>query len=128
MSRRQEAKERLKIALFVNAAGGKELPVVIGKSAKPGCFKGLKNIRKPAVVPYYSNKKAWMNTEVMNDILTAVNRRLKKESRNILLLLDNVSSHDSRLQSKFSNIKDVFLPKNTTLRLQPLDAGIIKEF
>ena len=38
-----------------------------------------------------------MNTEVTNDILTAVNRRLKKESRNILLLLDNVSSHASKL-------------------------------
>ena len=68
----KKAKERLTVALFVNAAGGKELPVVIGKSAKPRCFKGLKNIRKPAGVPYYSNKRAWMNTEVMNNILTAV--------------------------------------------------------
>ena len=47
----------------------------------------------------------------LNNILTAVNRRLKKESRSILLLLDNVSSHDSKLQCKFSNIKVVFLPK-----------------
>ena len=44
----KKAKERLTVALFVNAAGGKELPVVIGKSAKPICFKGLKNVRKPA--------------------------------------------------------------------------------
>ena len=46
----------------------------------------------------------------------------------MILFLDNVSSHSPDLVSKFSNIKVVFLPKNTTSRLQPLDAGIIKNF
>lgn len=42
--------------------------------------------------------------------------------------MDNVSSHSPELKDKFSNIKVVFLPVNTTSRLQPLDAGIIKNF
>ena len=46
----------------------------------------------------------------------------------MLLLVDNVSSHNPELKDKFSNIKVVFLPTNTTSRLQPLDAGIIKNF
>ena len=66
---------------------------------------------------YFSNSKAWMNTEIM---LTNLNWRLVREGRNILLLMDIVSSHSPDLRDRFSNIKVVFLPVNTTLRLQPL--------
>ena len=69
-----------------------------------------------------------MNARIMDTILSELNRRLVKEKRNILLLLDNVSSHTPDLKEKFSNIKVVFLPVNTTSKLQPLDAGIIKNF
>ena len=30
------------------------------------------------------------------------------------------------MDDKFSNIKAVFLPKDTTSRFQPLDAGIVR--
>ena len=122
-------KERLTIAFFANAAGGKEQPIVIAKAAKPRCFKGItKDPKKPKGIPYYSNPNDWMNTEVMTDILIVLNKRLVKQGRNILLSIDNVSSHDPALKDRFSNIKIIFLPKNTTSRLQPLDAGIIKNF
>ena len=124
----KKSKERITVAFFANAAGGMELPVVIGKSTKPRCFKGIKDFKKPAGIPYYSNQKAWMNAEIMDSMLAALNRRLKMEKRNILLLMDNVSSHLPELKGKFSNIHVVFLPKNTTSKLQPLDAGIIKNF
>ena len=68
-----------------------------------------------------------MTTEIMFAILTKLNRKLSREKRKILLL-DNVSSHSQELKERFRNIKVVFLPKNSTSRLQPLDAGIIKNF
>ena len=37
----KKAKERLTICFFVNAAGGRELPIVIGRSANPRCFNTL---------------------------------------------------------------------------------------
>lgn len=81
----------------------------------------------PHGLRYFSNSKAWMNSD-MDTILTNLNRRFVRERRKILLLLDNVSSHSPEFKEKFSNIKVVFLPVNTTSRLQPLDAGIIKNF
>ena len=44
----------------------------------------------------------------------------------ILLFLDNAPCHPQFLKGMFSNIRIEFLPKNTTSRTQPLDAGIIK--
>jgi len=110
------------IAFFANAAGGKYAPIIIGKSASPHCFKGLKDKKMPHGLPYFFNPKAWMNTDIMESILAKLNRRLVKERRNILLM-DNVSSYSPDLKDRFSNIRVVFLPVNTTSRLQPLEAS-----
>ena len=45
-----------------------------------------------------------------------------------MLFLDNAGCHLSDVKDLYSNIKMMFLPPDTTSRLQPLDAGIIKNF
>ena len=50
------------------------------------------------------------------------------KGRKVLLFLDNALSHPKLLQEGLKNIKIEFLPMNTTSRLQPCDAGIIKTF
>lgn len=121
----KQANQRNTWAFFVNAAGEKEDPIVIGKYAKPHCFNNLKDIKRPYGCWYYSNQKAWMNTEIMKEVLARLNEKLKREKRNILLLMDNAPCHPPSIADTFSNITIKFLLKNATSKTQPLDAGII---
>ena len=121
----KQAKQRHTWPFFVNAASEKEDPIVIGTYAKPRCFNNLKDIKRPYGCWYYANAKAWMNTEIMKDVLARLNEKLKRKKRNILLLKDNAPCHPPSIADSFSNISIKFLPKNTTSKTQPLDAGII---
>ena len=67
-----------------------------------------------------------MKSDIMANVLTKLNNKLKRTDQQILLFLDNAPCHPSSIKGMFSNIKIEFLPKNTTSRTQPLDAGIIK--
>lgn len=81
---------------------------------------------------YRFNKKAWMTTELFAEWLERFDRRMKllKKER-VLLLLDNFSGHKaSKLKDlpKLLCTKILYLPANTTSKLQPMDAGIIRNF
>ena len=128
MKRWKICKQRITVLLIVNALGEKEPPIIIGRSLKPRCFKNVKDKRRPCGSYYYANKKAWMDSELMEEILRTLNRKCAAEDRKILLFIDNAPSHPESFIDCFSHVKIVFLPKNTTSKLQPLDAGIIKNF
>ena len=121
----KESKERLTVGVCCNSTGTHKLKlVVIAKFARPRCFG--KVFDPNHIVDYYNNQKAWMTTIIFEDWLKKFNARLRLQNRNILLLVDNATSHNTQLS--FSNITLQFLPPNTTSVLQPCDAGIIRSF
>ena len=69
-----------------------------------------------------------MTTEIMIQVLTALDPKLDVENRNVFLFLDNAPSHPGTLQGNLKNIKLVLLPKDTSFQLQPSDASIIQNF
>jgi hypothetical protein len=128
LSGRKKNKERLSIALCANSDGSHKLPpLVIGKYAKPRCFKNV-NIRNLPMT-YQNNGKAWMLTTTFQEWLQEFDRQVGQKHRRqrVLLLLDNCPSH--KLENLALSYVDVyFLPPNTTAKLQPMDAGIIMSF
>lgn len=63
----------------------------------------------------------------MIELLEGINTKMWRGPREIILFLDNTGCQPVSQQEMFSNIKVVFLSLNTS-RLQPLDAGVIKNF
>ncbi|KAL4090335.1 hypothetical protein QTP88_025194 [Uroleucon formosanum] len=65
-----------------------------------------------------------MTREIFTSWLKDWDKELGKQSRNILLIVDNAGPHPKLIDLK--NIALEFLPPNTTSLVQPLDMGIIK--
>ena len=117
----KKAKERVTVLLNVNTDGSdKRKPLVIGKSAKPRCFKGVKSLP----VTYKANKNAWTTAQTFEEWLKEFDRDMDKANRKVCLLLDNCSAHNVNTDS-LKATELIFLPPNTTSVIQPLDQGII---
>jgi len=125
---RKKNKERLSIALCANSDGSHKLdPLVIGKYAKPRCFKNVNIANMPVI--YRNNRRAWMITTLFQEWLQDFDRQIGRKygGKRALLLLDNCSSHNLEgLALRYIDVQ--FLPPNTTSKIQPMDAGIIMSF
>lgn len=119
----KRSKERITLLFCVNMNGTEKLkPLMIGKSKKPRCFSGIKSFP----LDYEANRKAWMTSDLFENWLKNLNKKMKNDKRKIVLFIDNCTGH-SRIP-KMENVKVEFLLPNTTSKLQPLDQGIIQSF
>ena len=126
MQGQEKSKQRITVAFIVTATGIKETPVVIWKSKKLRCFGKMHKSDLP--VKYLDQKKAWMTGEILATILMELNQQLLACNRSVLLIMDNAGCHPDNLKVKLTNMRVIFLPPNTTSKLQPLDLGIIQNF
>lgn len=116
-----------------NVSGFKLKPLLIHRSENPHAFK---NINKHALPVYYrSNKKAWVTQVIFEDwfmtcFVPEVRTYCLENSIpfRVLLLLDDAPGHSPHLGNLHPRVKVVYLPKNTTPLLQPMDQGAIATF
>ncbi|XP_072142094.1 tigger transposable element-derived protein 4-like [Dermacentor andersoni] len=117
----KRSKERVSVLIATNMTGTERCRLlVIGKAAKPRCFKGVKTLP----VDYEANKKAWMTAEIFKSWISKLDRKFASSNRKVLFLVDHCSAHVN--VPALSAIRLAYLPANTTAVLQPMDQGIIK--
>lgn len=126
----KKSKTRLTVGLLCNADGSyKGHPIVIGQHKSPRCFKTKADkfakmaIGRPHYVEYHHSPTAWMTTAIFSGYIRRLDVAFGRQNRKVALLLDNASMH--KVLGDLNNIKLIFLPANTTSRLQPLDAGTL---
>lgn len=118
----KHSKKRATLLLCTNMDGSdKRCPLVIGKSARPRCFKGGKSLP----VKYIANNKSWMTRAIFCDWIKAFDRDMKAQNRKVCLLIDNCSAHNIE-NLELENVEVRFFPPNCTALIQPLDQGIIR--
>ncbi len=66
-----------------------------------------------------------MNLSIFMEWINGLNEK-KLMNRRILLILDNAPVHPFNIE--YPNIELLYLPPNTTSKIQPLDRGIIRSF
>ena len=116
----KHSKLRLTGLTAADAVGEKLSLFIIGKSKKPQCLKHIKHLP----CRYRSQKKSWMDSILFEEWVGEVDRRFTKEVRTIALLVDNCPAHpsiDNRISTEL-----IFIPPNTTSKLQPMNQGIIR--
>lgn len=103
-----------------NAVGEKLPMFVIGKSTRPRCFAGVKNLP----CRHRSQKKSWMDSALFEEWVRELDRKFVREGRKIALIVDNCPAHPHI--EGLDTIQLVLLPPNTTSKTQPMDQGVIR--
>ncbi|CAG8755996.1 13010_t:CDS:2, partial [Gigaspora rosea] len=98
-------KTRVTVLLCSNSTGSDKLrPLVIGTSKKPRSFNGINISQLP--VTYRNNKKAWMRTDIWEKWLKFIDKGFRIQGRQVLLLVDNASSHTAPETSNPTEVQD----------------------
>ena len=131
---RKKSKDRVTLNACANVTGSIKLPLLlIGKSARPRCFRGVNT--SDISVTYRHQKNAWVDSQLFLDWFQNVFTPFVQEkliAMNLepkaILLLDNCPAHPDAnlLVSADKKVTALYLPPNVTSLIQPMDQGILE--
>jgi hypothetical protein len=105
----RRSKERLLALFWCNVIGTTKMrPLVVGKYAKPRCFKGISSF----LAVYKANRNAWMTKDIFTEWLLKMHLIMGMEKRKILLVVDSCCSH--LVDAHLENTKSEFFRPNYT--------------
>uniref|UniRef100_H3AM58 HTH CENPB-type domain-containing protein n=1 Tax=Latimeria chalumnae TaxID=7897 RepID=H3AM58_LATCH len=84
-----------------------------------------KNV-KSLPVDHKANTRAWMTSNIFSEWVKKFDRKMECQKRKVLVFIDNCPVHPTVATLKVTTV--IFLPTNSTSKLQPMDQGIIKLF
>ena len=85
----KHSKVRFTGLVAANATGEKLPLFVVGKSAKPRCFSGVKSLP----CRYRSQKKSWMDGDLFAEWVKELGRKFSAQDRKIAFIVDNCPAH-----------------------------------
>uniref|UniRef100_H3A0Z6 HTH CENPB-type domain-containing protein n=1 Tax=Latimeria chalumnae TaxID=7897 RepID=H3A0Z6_LATCH len=116
----KRSKDRISVLPCANMTGSDKLPMlVIGKSNKPRCFKGMKSLP----TEYTANQKTWMISDIFSNQVKK-HKKFKRQKCKVAIIIHNCPAYP--IVQSLEAIEMIFLLPNTTSRTQPMDQGFIQ--
>ena len=107
----KKEKQYLTVLLMANMDGSdKRKPLVIGKSVKSRCFRGVASLP----ITYKSNKNAWMTAAFFQNWVSDFDKCMQTKGRKVCLLIDNCSTHDIE-KAHLKCVELVYLPAHNVI-------------
>ncbi|XP_065639650.1 tigger transposable element-derived protein 4-like [Hydra vulgaris] len=105
----------------ININGRKQVSLQFypGKSKSPRCFKGIKHLP----CRYRDQNKSWMDSVLFEEWIREMDTKFTKENKKVAFIIGNCPAHPTVDNLKY--IELIFLPPNTTSKLQPIDQIVI---
>ena len=73
-------------------SGNDKLPIlVIGKFAKPRCFKNVRSLQDNII--YRNSKRAWMTTNLFEEYIYNLDLKFFQNKRKVAIVIDNCPVH-----------------------------------
>ena len=123
---RKKEKQRFTVLACANADGSEKFDLmIIGNANKPRAFN--KRTGFELGFDYHANRKSWMTQSLFFNWLQRFDSHVARtRNRKVVLLLDKCTPHRSPQNlPDLQNVEIIFLPPNTTSKIEPMDAGVI---